>query len=223
MKANPILTTRELAEYIQIHEKNAKILDEGEDYLKFMAQTQWRYELAAIDHFLLQTLMTSSSDDLDLVIQSGSRVIPLAQMVDETLIDLNVRADNKIKVLSRLAKMASHVRAATSYEDLFIELESREKVRSTGVGNGIAIPHSRFPHQMQYRRPKLFIIRLNVGIDFGAMDDHKVCLFFMPCAPTQFILFRMLAQIAKVIQNDGAIARLKNTMDKRDVLSIINF
>lgn len=221
MENNQVLTVRELAEYIRLHERYVATLDEYSEYMQFMSSGQWKFELASVDHYLQKRLMESNNEDLDLVISSGDHPMPLSCMTDEALIDLDFRADNRNKALSKLAKMASQIKAASSYEELYLELESREKILSTAMGNGIAVPHSRFPHQLMYRQPKLIFARSAAGVDFGAPDNKKVHLFFMPCAPTQYIHLRMMAQIAKLLHEPKLIEQLKSTTKKEDVLPII--
>ena len=74
---------------------------------------------------------------------------------------------------------------------------------STAIGQGIAIPHSRFPHRLLFRSAKLVIARSSLGVNFGAADGQKAHLFFMPCAQDTFTHVRMLAAIAKMLHIPG--------------------
>lgn len=221
MKEKDILTVRELAEYIRIHERTAVIPDDQSDYLKFMADGQWQFELASVDHYLQQKFLESSNEDLDLIISSNNQKTLLSKITDETSINMDFQASNRNKALSNLAKMASLIRIASSYEELYLELESREKLHSTAIGNGVAIPHSRFPHQMIYKMPRLIIARSTAGVDFSPSDHQRIHLFFMPCAPTQFIHLRMMAQIAKLLHSPNFIEKMKKAKNKNEILSII--
>lgn len=221
MNTHSILSLRELADYIRLHENDAGTMDVNDDCLKFKDTGQWKLELASVDHILQQKLIASRDEDLDLLIKSSDKGMPLSGMTDETLIDLDFHAETRNKALSNLAKMASAARIASSYEEMFLELESREKLCSTAIGNGIALPHARFPYRMIYREPKLIIARSALGVDFGAPDKKRVYLFFMPCAPTQFIHLRMMAQIVKLLHIPNVIERFKNTAKKRDIPLII--
>jgi|GEM_PF-253024 len=221
MEEKHILTIKELAEYIRLNEKNVETSDKTRDSSEFLPNGSWKFELVSIEHHLQKELIESNDKDLDLVIRSNGHLVPLSQMTDETLINLDFHAETKNKALSKLAKIASMARVVSSYEELYLELKNRENLSTTAIGNGVAIPHSRFPYPMIYKRPKLIIARSGVGVDFDAPDNKKVKLFFMPCAPNQFIHLRILAQIAKIIHFPGMIEKLRKAATKQEFLTII--
>ena len=222
MNEKNILTVKELANYIRFHEGHLKPLKENYDYSGLiMNNGVWRLKLASADCRLQKELIESNDDDLDLLIHSKNKPRPLSSMIDETLIDLDFYADNRSKALSKLAKMASSARVCSSYEELYLELDNRERLLSTAIGNGVAIPHSRFPHQLIYDKPKLIIARSSSGVNFGAPDGKKVHLFLMPCAPTQFVHFRMIAQIAKLLHIPNVLERFRNIKKKGDFKLVV--
>lgn len=220
MKINSIMTVRELAEYIRLHERHAP------DTEYFGSERRMKEELdsipmAAADLRLQQQIMESSDADLDMLIGSADRPLPLSQLTNEMLIDLHCEADSRNKALSRLAKLAAWGGVTSSYEDTYLELERRENLQPTVIGQGVAIPHSRFPNSRIFRQPSLIIARSVCGVDFGSGDGQKVHLMFMPCAPTPYMHMRMLAQIAKLIHIPNVIHRFINTTEKRHILLII--
>lgn len=221
MNEHDILSARALAEYIRLKEHETDTDEESGHYAYLMARGQESFELAAADHRIQQQLLASSDEDLDLIIHSNGHLLPLMRLMDESCIDLEFHAESKDKALSRLALAASLTRTALSYEELYIEMDGREKIQSTAIGNGVALPHSRFPHRLMCREPRLIMARSIAGVSFNAPDNKKVHLFFLPCAPNPFAYLRIMAQIARLLHVPDLTERLKRASRKKDVLDII--
>lgn len=223
MSTNRIMTANEIAEYIKMYERRSKgALDQYAKLSKTDATEYPPRHLVAIDHQIQKQLIESGRDDLDLIINTQERPLPLSRMISEDLIDLDIKAQNKKQVLSKLAKMAFANRVTSSYESLYIELENREKQMSTGVGNGVALPHARFPQRLLFSEPKVILAKSNPGVDFDAPDGKKVHLFFMLCSPDECSHVRLLALVCKLLRFPYVIKRFQNTSDRQDILKIIN-
>ncbi len=96
----------------------------------------------------------------------------------ETL--LNVRASDKEQLLQELARQAA-TKLNLSEDDIVSELLKREGLGSTGMGNGVAIPHARFQN---IERPFGIIAKLKQPIDFDAIDGRPVDVVFVLLLPT---------------------------------------
>ncbi|HKW54621.1 MAG TPA: PTS sugar transporter subunit IIA, partial [Stellaceae bacterium] len=98
----------------------------------------------------------------------------IADLVTPASVIANLRAANKRQALQELAKRAAaltgrHERA------IFEVLLERERLNTTGIGNGTALPHGRLPDL-----PRLYglFARLERPIDFEAIDNQPVYLIF---------------------------------------------
>ena len=83
---------------------------------------------------------------------------------------VNFEATSKKHVLDELAKLAERVCKIDS-QNLLETLTKREKLGSTAVGNGIAIPHA---NCIDIDKPKVFVAILSNNLDFNANDDQLV-------------------------------------------------
>jgi len=84
---------------------------------------------------------------------------------------------NKQKLLLQLAnKAGSPLRLPP--DNIFTELSKREELGSTGVGDGVAIPHARF---IQITKPFGMLLRLRQPIEFGALDGKPIDIVFLLC------------------------------------------
>ncbi|MCO4762207.1 MAG: PTS sugar transporter subunit IIA [Myxococcales bacterium] len=112
-------------------------------------------------------------------------------------IHLDVSARSKAAVLRRAAVALAGEVDADGVERL---LSSREAIASTGVGEGIAIPHASTPHLSQ---PRIALLRLDGPVEFDAVDDAPIRLVFAVLAPmgAQALHLRLLAKIARLVRS----------------------
>ena len=95
---------------------------------------------------------------------------------------------------------------------------SREAAGSTAVGEGVAIPHPRYPLIMPGGRPALTLFLLDRPIDFGAPDRQPVHALFVLLSPTIRAHLRMLARIACALRDPHFRAVLKRRDSTEQIL-----
>lgn len=100
-------------------------------------------------------------------------------------------------------------------------LEAREAMGSTGIGDGIAIPHVRNPIVLQIDRPFVTLCLLRHPVDFDAPDDQPVHALFLVVSPTVPAHLRMLAQLAFVLRDDVLRQLLRDAAPADDILGRI--
>ena len=127
----------------------------------------------------------------------------------------NFRIANKKQALQELAKRAAIVTGPP--ERLIFEvLSARERLGTTGVGMGIAIPHGKLAG---IERMTGVFARLEKPIDFEAIDDQPVDLIFLLLAPegagTEHL--KALARVSRLLRDRGICAKLRGT-DNQDAL-----
>ena len=85
----------------------------------------------------------------------------------------NVAASSKKRMLEELSALLSRHQAPLDRHTVFQVLNERERLGSTGIGNGIALPHGRLNGISE---PLAAVLRLRQGLDFDAVDDQPVTL-----------------------------------------------
>lgn len=135
----------------------------------------------------------------------------LREFFSENAVNLDLKSDTKDDVLKELAALLRL--EAKSEAMLFKMLKRRETLGSTGVGQGIAIPHCR---SLVVNRLQVAFGRKLAGLDFHAIDDRPVRFFFLIVAPplevsNQYLpVLGKLAQFAKEPDVPDRLARLKS-------------
>lgn len=126
-----------------------------------------------------------------------------------------LRVSSKKQVIQEVAKQAALI---TGQEEraIFDVLMEREKLGTTGVGNGIAIPHGKLPG---LDRLHGLFARLDRPVDFQAIDERPVDLIFLLLAPESAGAdhLKALARVSRLLRDKDAREKLRGT-DTRDAL-----
>lgn len=124
----------------------------------------------------------------------------------------SLRAGNKKEALQELSERAAEVTGLQARE-IYDTLLHRERLGSTGLGRGIAIPHVKF---RSLKGIVCLFARLEQPIDFEALDGDPVDLIFLLLAPEHASgdHLKALARISRLLREPNAIERLRATRDR---------
>jgi PTS system nitrogen regulatory IIA component len=145
--------------------------------------------------------------------------MPLIDLVAPNAIIPALKVNNKKQALQELAAKAA---ALTEQNEraVFEILMQREKLGSTGVGNGIAIPHGKLP-----KLGKLFglFARLDRPIDFEALDGQQVDLIFLLLAPESAGAdhLKALARVARLLRDADIAHKLRASRDAEALYAVL--
>jgi len=136
--------------------------------------------------------------------------------LDEGRIGVDIEATSKKKVLEELGRRLAQATPALTQDMVFDALLERERLGSTGLGKGIALPHARMP---QVAKAVAAFVKLTHGVDFDALDNHPVDLAFAMLVPEQATEehLQLLAQLAKMF-SDTEFTRALREADSSDQL-----
>jgi PTS system nitrogen regulatory IIA component len=128
-------------------------------------------------------------------------------------------AFDKKKALALLASLLSKGGGAPEGE-LIRVLEEREALQSTGVGEGVAIPHGALPNLEQQCAALLIVPD---GIEFEAIDDAKVNILFAVVGPKRASgeHLKTLARVSRLLRNGNFRARLLSAKDSGSAFKLI--
>lgn len=131
----------------------------------------------------------------------------------------SLKVKSKKQALQELACKAAELTGLESRE-IFDTLLQRERLGSTGVGRGIAIPHGRMP---TLDRIVTVFARLEQPIEFDAIDNEKVDLIFLLLAPEQAGAdhLKALARISRLLREPDAIRGLRAGRDKATLYAVL--
>lgn len=127
---------------------------------------------------------------------------------------------SKKKVLELVSDLIEAQYPELSSQQVFESLISREKVGSTGIGNGIAIPHGRLN---QLTHPIAVLVKCSTPVQFGAIDNQPVDLLFALLVPADQCQEHLstLAAMAEKLSDKQIVKRLRKAQDDQELFDII--
>lgn len=144
----------------------------------------------------------------------------IADIFREEHIVERLQSKTKRDVLAELSDVFLHGDMKLRHETLVNTLLEREKLGSTGIGDGIAIPHGKIVDL-----DKLIVSfgRSIEGVDFNAMDGRPAHLFFLLLAPenTTGQHLKALAKISKMLKDNTFRKKLMEAKSKNELYTII--
>jgi PTS system nitrogen regulatory IIA component len=135
----------------------------------------------------------------------------LGDILAEDAVIGDLRASSKKQLLQTISEHAAEL-TGLSAREIFDTVLQREKLGSTGVGNGIAIPHAKFPG---FDRIAGVFAQLHEPIEFDALDEQPVDLVFLLLAPENAGAdhLKALSRVARLMRDPGRVAMLRATSD----------
>ena len=143
----------------------------------------------------------------------------LDQIIDDQSVLANAKAQNKKQLLLELSQ-ALAARTAIDHRIIFETLLTREKLGSTGIGQGIAIPHGKVP---TLGRVHGLFARLAAPIEFDSVDGQPVDLVFVLLAPEHAGAdhLKALAKISRLLRDPAVVAKLRGTDEAESLYAIL--
>jgi len=143
-----------------------------------------------------------------------------AEIIDETNIIPELKAADKKGVLEELSEVISGHNSSVDKHTLVKVLVERERLGSTGIGDGVAIPHGKLD---SIRQPIVSFGRSREGLDFDSMDGQPVYLFFLLVAPENSSGYHLqiLAKLAKILKSSAFRKKLMEVETREDLYDTI--
>lgn len=144
----------------------------------------------------------------------------LSDLISQDAVLASLKANSKKQVIQELSERAGTLLGVPA-RDIFDHLLQRERLGSTGIGQGVAIPHAKLASL-----DGLFgmFARLDKPIDFDAIDDEPVDLVFLLLAPEAAGAdhLKALARIARLMREPGTAQKLRASHDSAAIYAVLS-
>lgn len=145
--------------------------------------------------------------------------MPLSDLVAPQAVIPALKVNNKKQALQEIAARAAELTGLGEREILEV-VQQREKLGSTGIGNGIAIPHGKLA-----KLGRLFglFARLDRAIDFESLDGQPVDLVFLLLAPETAGAdhLKALARVARLLRSSETAKMLRESHDAEAIYAVL--
>ncbi|QYK04717.1 PTS IIA-like nitrogen regulatory protein PtsN [Shewanella zhangzhouensis] len=127
---------------------------------------------------------------------------------------------SKKKVLELISDLAAAQNPSLSSQEIFESLLAREKMGSTGIGNGIAIPHGRIG---TIDKPLAVLIKCEEAIGYDAIDKQPVDILFALLVPSDQCQQHLstLAAMAEKLNDKQILKQLRKSHDEKELYQVI--
>lgn len=156
---------------------------------------------------------------INLFMKKGDEMT-LSELIEEGVICF-LEADSRDAALKKLIDALADSGEIVDKENFFEAIIKREKIVSTGIGMGVAIPHAKLPIFNRFFLA-VGLQKAKEGINWDALDGAPVRLIFMIGGPAnqQTDYLKILSRLTAAIKDEDRRKKLLNTQSKEDVVAL---
>ena len=144
----------------------------------------------------------------------------ISELLTKDLINLSTEAEDKESILREMVGVLAENGKVANEEEFYQVILEREEKSSTGVGNGVAIPHGQSD---VVEEPALVFVKSETGIDFESRDDQPAKIFFMIAVPKGGASdhLSVLSKLSRKLMHEDFRSELLNAESKEELLEVI--
>ena len=144
----------------------------------------------------------------------------LAEILDRNSVKPDIQADNKTDAIKELIDLLAANKAIVEPDAALQAVLEREQVRTTGIGQGLALPHGKYAHGT---KPVMAIGIRPGGIDFESVDGRPVDIIVLMVSPNDQIArhIQALARISRFLSFDTFRRDLRNAKTGEEIYKVV--
>jgi len=214
--ARKLITVSEAAKFLKVKDN---VVDEMVKSGAFELVKSGR--TMKIDRFEIEEWLANLTESEEEHLALRRTVCRFVDYVDPTLVKLDFAAENKYEAIAEMSKFAREQKIVRDHRWLYEVVVAREELVSTAVGKGVALLHPRHMHPTKIKRPCILFGRSVEGVDFDAIDNEPVNLFFMLLLHNDKQHLFSLSYLSRFMLKPANIARLAKAKDGEEVVDIL--
>ncbi len=199
----PVMTLEEIAGHLKVSEKTILRMVRAGDLPGLKVSNQWRFLRTAIDDWLMERMQRTPSKNLVDVVRTKRPLLPIPELVSRNRIVLGLAAGNKESILRRLVDPLIDDELLARPTNYMSALIDRERMLSTAIGDGVALPHIREPEESGLRQNCMVLGICQEGADFGALDGKPTHIFLLIGSTSTEAHLRLMAKSALMFRIPG--------------------
>jgi PTS system nitrogen regulatory IIA component len=196
------LGVRDVAELLNVNERTVYRWIKEKNLPAYRVEGHYRFNRAELLEWATSERMTLSANLFDKAEDESTERYGLVDALSRGGIFYHVEGEDKesaLRAVVRLMQLPEDVDRDFLYQVLL----AREALASTGIGEGIAIPHVRNPIVLHVPAPTISLCFLDKPVDFGSMDRIPVYCLFTMVSPTVRMHLNLLSRLAFVLRDPG--------------------
>jgi PTS system nitrogen regulatory IIA component len=210
------LTVKDISILLGISERTVYRYIKAGTIPSYKIQDQYRFNRAEILEWATSRKM-HLGPEIFLEPESSKTPLPLlSEVLRSGGIHYRLEGDNKTAILRNMTNMM-HLPPEVNRDFLFRVLMAREALSSTGVGDGIAIPHVRNPVVLNIPQPLTALYFLDKPVDFDAIDNKPVFCLFTIVSPTVRAHLHLLSKLAFALKSESFKSILTSQASREEI------
>ena len=205
------LTVRDVAKLLAVSEKTVYRWLDQQTLPAYKVNNQYRFNRAELLEWAMANRINVSKELFSEPESVGVRLQGIGEAIKTGGIYYRVAGKDKVSALKSIVELLQ-LPPEVDKEFLFNVLLAREEIASTGIGDGIAIPHVRNPIVLHVPQPIISLCFLEEPIGFKAIDGKPVYCLFTIISPTARAHLHLLSRLSFMLQD----AILKNSIKNQD-------
>lgn len=216
-----IMTLSEIAQYLKVSDKTIlRMVGKGE-IPGHKISSQWRFQRTSIDQWLTAKMQSRPDDDLVSVIQTAPKIIPIVKLIPPERIIMKLSPGDKPEILKQLVQPLIDGDLLEDPDKFLQLLINREEMGSTGIGDGVAVPHVREQEGCGIRETCMVLGLNRDGIEFDSLDSEPAYMFMLLCAGSAVVHLRLLAKSMLMLRTPGMVNAFRRCLDKSEVTDLL--
>jgi mannitol/fructose-specific phosphotransferase system IIA component (Ntr-type) len=151
-----------------------------------------------------------------------ANLIVVSELLSPETVNLNLKSADRDSVLAELTDQIPQLKGQPEARQTLLKaLHEREALHSTGIGDGIALPHARNALVGLVDQSIMVFGRHATGIPYGAIDRVPARLFFLLVAPTVTQHLAILARLSRLLRDPNLRQKLLTAAQPQQVIEIL--
>ncbi len=211
------LTVKDIARLLSVSEKTVyRWINQG-TLPAYQVHEQYRFNRAEILEWATTRKIPVSPEIFAEPETSGIPMPSLYEALQNGGVNYRVVGADKWSVLKNVVQLLQ-LPEEVDREFLYQVLVAREELSSTGIGEGIAIPHVRNPVVLHISKPMVTLFFLEHPVDFGAIDGQPVFALFMLISPTVRAHLHLISRLAFTLRDPAFRQVIQQPGLREDIL-----
>ena len=227
--AREVLTLKQAAEHVHLEMNELRHFAQRGEIDATERAGEWYFEHRALDEWAQRNLLAANEKELvaqhrvmlDEQRRASKSDWGVSDYFSAATIDLCVKAKAKAGILRDMTDLAERGGKVYDPDGLFQELQAREEVASTAIGEGVALLHPRFHDPYMFESSFIAYGRSERPIFFGAADGEGTRHFFLICSTDHEQHLHILARLAILAHGTDLMERLDAVTSAEEVIVAI--
>jgi nitrogen PTS system EIIA component len=211
------LSVKDAAVILNVSEKTIYRWIKQETIPCYRINEQFRFNRAELLEWATSRRIQVSPDIFAEKDMSSMPLPTLTEALKAGGVSYRVEGDDLSSVLRKVVDLL-HLPEEVDREFLYQVLLARETLGSTGIGDGIAIPHVRNPVVLHVSKPTVTLCFLEKPIDFGAIDNLPVDTLFTLISPSVRAHLHLLSRLGIVLRNPSVKSALRERASREELM-----